>query len=383
MVLVGFGLFSIQTFWGFNFATLPLHLNQLTGSKTLTGLLLSSSGIFGLTVPLVAGAFSDRLRTRWGKRKPLILVGWSLTILLLLVLPHLQTMGAIVPGILVMYASFYTGLAPYFAYMPDITPPEQQGTASGVMFFMGGAGNLIYLYFGAMNWDRSHEAPFALATFMIAAGAAFLLLGTREPAHPSTPERSGWIRQALGNKTVRRFYMAMVFWCSGIWIVSGFFVIAGQELFGLTTRQAIMGYFAFTASMFLFTFPMAVLSNRINPRWITAASLFGFAGCMFGVSFCQVFTTAFGFLLAGGAAFAGIITVGYRFFLTIIPARQRAGFMGGYMACQFGTMLIGPFIGGVLIDTFGVRSLFLGAGAFVLTGLIIFLNMGETDTIFT
>ncbi|HBJ74738.1 MAG TPA: hypothetical protein DDY86_04290, partial [Syntrophaceae bacterium] len=48
--LMGFamGLFAVQTFWGFTWATLPLYLKELTGSNLATGMIISTTGITGL-----------------------------------------------------------------------------------------------------------------------------------------------------------------------------------------------------------------------------------------------------------------------------------------------------------------------------------------------
>ena len=75
--LVGFamGLFAVQTFWGFTWATLPLYLKELTSSNVVTGIILSTTGITGLFFPVLAGWFSDRINTKLGRRRPLIIAG--------------------------------------------------------------------------------------------------------------------------------------------------------------------------------------------------------------------------------------------------------------------------------------------------------------------
>ena len=72
------GLFAVQTFWGFTWATLPLYLKRLTDSNAATGVILSTTGITGLIFPVLAGAVSDRISTRFGRRRPLIVLGWLL-----------------------------------------------------------------------------------------------------------------------------------------------------------------------------------------------------------------------------------------------------------------------------------------------------------------
>ncbi|HQL82962.1 MAG TPA: hypothetical protein PK307_12220, partial [Spirochaetota bacterium] len=80
LVVYSLGLFAIQVFWGFNSSTMPLRLLDLTGSAGLTGIILSSAGIFGAVAPVLAGSVSDRAVTRWGRRIPFIACGWTVTI---------------------------------------------------------------------------------------------------------------------------------------------------------------------------------------------------------------------------------------------------------------------------------------------------------------
>ena len=116
--LVGYSLgqFAVQTFWGFTWATLPLHLKALTRSNAITGIILSTVGITGLIFPILAGAVSDRINTRLGRRKPLIIAGWTVTCIMVLILMHADTLWKILPVIFLAYAGFFFALGPFFRY---------------------------------------------------------------------------------------------------------------------------------------------------------------------------------------------------------------------------------------------------------------------------
>lgn len=372
------GLFAVQTFWGFNFATIPLYLMELTNSEAVTGLIIASAGIFGLLLPVVAGRLSDRIMTPWGRRKPFIFVGWASVTIILFLLPMTNSLTLAIPLILLLYASFFTALGPYFALLPDITPPEQRGTATGTMFFVGGLGMLSYLLFGARLWDTFRAGTFLWAQVSIVLSITVMLLGTREPGTAHQPAGRGkFIRAMRKQRGVIRFYIAMTLWWSGTWMVNSFFVIVARDLFDATTNEAISALFISTLTYVLFALPMGILGDRIGYRRLTICglTLYGF---LFTIApFIGDIRTVYVIMALAGVSFSVILTVAYAFFLRLIPKEMTAGFVGIYMSCQNGSILIGSALGGIFIEYLGYPSLFLGAALFIATSLLVFLRIGE------
>ena len=118
--LAGFamGLFAVQTFWGFTWSTLPLFLKKLAGSNAATGILLSIAGSTGIVLPVLSGALSDRISTRWGRRKPFIAAGWAVVCCVLFCLARVTSLSAAVPLLVLAYAGFFSAMGPYFALLP-------------------------------------------------------------------------------------------------------------------------------------------------------------------------------------------------------------------------------------------------------------------------
>lgn len=54
---------------------LPLLLSRYTSSAALIGLAIGGEGLFALAIPLVVGSLSDRVWTRWGRRRPFMILG--------------------------------------------------------------------------------------------------------------------------------------------------------------------------------------------------------------------------------------------------------------------------------------------------------------------
>src|SRR4051794_40764158 len=54
---------------------LPVVAREFAGSNLIIGLIVGIEGLMALWVPIAAGSWSDRLKTRWGGRLPFLAVG--------------------------------------------------------------------------------------------------------------------------------------------------------------------------------------------------------------------------------------------------------------------------------------------------------------------
>lgn len=200
--LVGFamGLFAVQTFWGFTWATLPLYLKELTSSNAVTGIILSTAGITGLFLPVLAGTLSDRINTPLGRRRPLIIAGWCLACIMVLLLMRIHTLSVALPVIFLAYAGFFFAIGPYFALLPDTVPLPQRSFASGVMFLVGGTGILSYLLFAASLWDSSHTRPFIWVVIAVGVSTALMCFSVKEVKAPGVIHHKGLFEGLAGEK---------------------------------------------------------------------------------------------------------------------------------------------------------------------------------------
>jgi hypothetical protein len=64
----------------------PVLIHDLSG-PVVTGMLIGAEGLVALIVPVLLGGWSDRLRTRWGGRLPLVFAGSVLVAVTLVLLP--------------------------------------------------------------------------------------------------------------------------------------------------------------------------------------------------------------------------------------------------------------------------------------------------------
>ena len=129
---------------------LPLQAELIGGAEfkgTTLGQILAIGALASMIVAPLFGAWSDRVRTRWGRRKPFVVVGTIGNVLGLLALAFIPSApSALVPYILAfIWIELFNNLAtaPYSGLIPDMVAPEQRGSASGWMGLMLMLGNFL------------------------------------------------------------------------------------------------------------------------------------------------------------------------------------------------------------------------------------------------
>jgi len=150
--------FALTALWqSLHTITLPVLLldfvpeaqkNTSLGLLTLSGLLLA------MFVQPLAGAISDRSDFRWGRRRPFILAGGVLAVLLI---PGLGLAGSYA-AVFVVYCLLQvaTNIAqgPFQAFIPELVPVEKHGRASGVKGMLEIAGGISLVYFSSVFMDE-------------------------------------------------------------------------------------------------------------------------------------------------------------------------------------------------------------------------------------
>src|SRR6266849_5320485 len=166
---------ALSAFWfGSDFLWIPLTTVLIQAQvdevvpkdvrNTAIGVALGLGGVLAMTVPPLVGAWSDRLNTRFGRRRPIMVAGTLLTIPGLLILMAANNYPEIIVGYAIIQFFFNAAGAAYAGIIPDVVPAQQIGKASGFLATMtqlgigGGLGvtglighsRSIYLVLGAV-----------------------------------------------------------------------------------------------------------------------------------------------------------------------------------------------------------------------------------------
>jgi MFS family permease len=192
---LSFYWFAVNAHWSAILVfLLPIHAEALSESDSkgwTLGLILFPGALVAMVVAPLFGAWSDRLVTRWGRRRPFLVVGTLGNVIGLVVLSLLPaSQGMLVFYIAVfMWIQLFNNLAtaPYSALIPDVVAPEQRGSASGWMGLMAMLGALAGAGTGfVLKWIGTSGAYLAISAVLIL-GMLGTVLFVREPNSPPMP----------------------------------------------------------------------------------------------------------------------------------------------------------------------------------------------------
>ena len=187
---LGYGMF-----FALNNATLTLFLKNMGAGGVLIGLMGSSHSIEGAVIQPLVGTASDRLRTRWGRRRPFMLLFTPLSALFLLLTPaasHLPVsirLAAVVTTIFLFTICFNVAQDPYMALMPDIMPKPQRGRVTGIWSFIGVIGQATLVLIPPTIVPIPMK--FVLVAIVMLITTLLTCLAVREPELPPEPHKIG------------------------------------------------------------------------------------------------------------------------------------------------------------------------------------------------
>jgi MFS family permease len=193
----------------------PVVLIELTDSPSQVGALIGGEGAFALVVPLLAGAFSDRLPGPPAARRfPFVLVGAPLVVAGLVVLPLTGSLGVAAAAIGAFFVGYYLYYPPYRALTADLLPSRLYPRAQAEQAVLRGAGLGAALLAGGLLLALWAPLPFAIAAATVVATTLVLMPIRRQLLDCGSPERTERVsfRSLLRNGELRTVAFANALW---------------------------------------------------------------------------------------------------------------------------------------------------------------------------
>jgi MFS family permease len=193
-------LLTLNAYWvGISFLWNSLHpiilpavlLNFVPDAKknTWLGILTFLGLIIAMIVQPLAGALSDKWHSRWGRRRPLIVLGTLFDFVFLAILGWAGGLTWLFIGYIGLQFSSNVAHGPLQGLLPDRVPQEQMGTAASLKTFMDMASLIIVsLLAGRLMDSSTRDASLILGVVMsvLLVSAAITVLGTREEPSDSS-----------------------------------------------------------------------------------------------------------------------------------------------------------------------------------------------------
>lgn len=270
--------FGIVIIWGgLNKIILPAMIERLPGGAENLGLLLAITVTVGVIAPIAIqptiGMLSDYTITRWGRRKPYIVIGSLLDVVFLFGLATSQTYVSLVAFYFLLQLSSNFAQGPFQGYVPDLVPAHQVGLASGLMGTMIVLGTIAGVGIATLgvNTGMLFAATMALGTVEVA--TMIVLVGTVNEGAAGPRRTTSWwgvARSAWGTDILRE---SSVLWLLlvrllflGAYASTSLGLAYFRRAHGMTEAEASTTMFIGTGIVGVMTALAAIPGARLSDR---------------------------------------------------------------------------------------------------------------------
>ncbi len=319
--------------------TLALKINSLVGIDRAPNSLALVAGVGSLLAMVgnpVFGRLSDRTTSRWGMRRPWMVVGvigGSIGILIVALAPN-------VPVVLVGWCTaqlfFNAVLAAQVAVLPDQVPAAQRGLVSGVLGVCLPVASVVGTFLVKLFTGSQ------LAMFLVpcAVGGFFILLfaATLQDRRLAAADRPPWsLRELAGTFYVnprRSPDFAWAFASRFMFVLAYAFLVTYQAYYlldhiGSTETEVPGPIFLGTLVPSAFIVVASVVGGRLSDRtgrrkvFVLTASV-GYGVAMFVIALAAGFNGYLVGMALGGLAFGVYVAVDLALVTDVLPDRNDA-----------------------------------------------------------
>ncbi len=275
LFVIGFGFFGVSVLWSLYNTYVPILLEQKFAlDAAAIGFFMSLDNIAALFIQPPVGAWSDRLRTKLGRRLPFILVGAPIAALAFGLVPLANALPVFVACTVTTILAMAFWRTPVVALMPDVTPSRLRSQANGIINFMGGLGLVLGTSIGAMLVKQNQAYPFWFGSFLVLVAAALVLIFVREPKvyenNPNAEKPDMWksLKELFTSKhgDAIRIFLAIFFWFIAYNAIEAFLSLYGINHLGLDESGAGKLITSVGFSFLLFSIPAGFIGAKLGRR---------------------------------------------------------------------------------------------------------------------
>lgn len=275
LFLIGFGFFGVSVLWSLYNTYVPILLEQKFAlDAAAIGFFMSLDNIAALLIQPSVGAWSDRLRTKLGRRLPFILVGAPIAAVAFGLVPLANTLPMFVAFTVTTILAMAFWRTPVVALMPDVTPSRLRSQANGIINFMGGLGLVLGTSIGAMLVRQNQAYPFWFGSLLVVLAAALVLIFVREPKvyadNPNVEKPNMWksLKELISSKhgDAIRIFLAIFFWFIAYNAIEAFLSLYGINHLGLDESGAGKLITSVGFSFLLFSIPAGFIGGKLGRK---------------------------------------------------------------------------------------------------------------------
>lgn len=354
-------------------------------------LLSIPAAIISILIQPTVGSISDYTVSRWGRRKPYIVIGSLLDVVFLAGIATAN--NVLMLGAFVALLTFSTNIArgPFQGYVPDLVPEKQVGLASAMVGLMQILGNVtgFVLVTLAVILGRIELAIAAVALVELATMVAVVArVGEGQP--PKSREGRSWssiLPETWGTDVLKeRSYVwlltSRLFFLMGGAMLVNYILVYLKQTHGLgegaaNTTNLVMLVTIIVANV-LAIVPSAKISDRVGRKPVIYAScVVGFLGVALAALAPSIPVAIVGGALFGASA-GTFLAVDWALMTDIIPKASSGRYMGLSNVATTASTLLAVASGGLVLDAVSVAmgldvgpraAYLLGAAYYVIAAL--------------
>ncbi|MDI3299634.1 MAG: MFS transporter [Bacillota bacterium] len=355
---LGFFWFPSNVLWtGLLLIVLPARVLQLVGSRQATGV-LSWTSVVGVLVAIVAtplaGVLSDRWRSRWGRRRPQMVIGVLASLPFLAAVAYARSVPLFLVGLVGIQLFNNVGQAAYQGLIPDLVAPAQRGEASGFMALYNQAGviagGLLAAFLPATGFTGG-------VTLLLLLGLAVTWAFVREPSSLEEPRRP-WPEELRGffrwGETYRDFwwvfatrFLVMI----GLYVLEQYLYYYLKFVLGMAQpdQTVFLLLLVLSATALVAALGAGLLSDRLGRRRFLVAVAGALQGaCALIFTFSHGLGPIYAAAAVFGLGYGAYQAVDWALVVDTLPGGSPARDMGIWGASTTGPQLVALLAGGLL-----------------------------------
>ncbi len=406
-ILIGLAFMSISAFWQMYDNVVPLILsNSFDLDETITGVIMAADNVLALFLLPIFGSLSDKVKSPIGKRMPFILIGTTLAVILLMILPYAdntRNLFLFIGGLLLVLISMGTYRSPAVALMPDLTPKQLRSKANAVINLMGAVGGVYTLLMistlvGSGDTPNYYPLAISVALFMVICVTILFFTIKENKLHEELKDvleeeiveektaTDDSKKSAKLPKDVMRslvfLLMSVAFWFIAYNAVTTAFSRYATKVWGLENGGYANCLMIATVAAIISYIPIGSIAAKLGRKKtimlgiILLVSCFAVAGffdsynpIIMPIAFCII-----------GFAWAAIGVNSYPMVVEMAAAGDVGKYTGYYYTFSMAAQVVTPILSGWLLENVGYKTLFPYAVTFGILALITMTQVKHGDS---
>ncbi len=378
-LLIGLALvsFSFGTRLGMRYTYLGPLANLYTNSAFLITVILSLGAFLSIFLSPFFGKRSDRTWTKFGRRKPYLMVSVPLVSLFTILIPHSSSYTILIVLVIFEAIAGLIGFSPLFSLIPDNFKAEERGKVNAMFILFIGLGGACAAALGYKLWDINYHLLFyvASAITLVFGVLSFFFIKERPFVDDSLSSKShsfkAYLKEVLGDKRITLYYCGDFFrwFCKNV-IIQMVTLFAANEL-GVSIGLAGQVLLVFNLVKLASALPIGIITDKIDRKLFLQGGTVLMGGALYYGWCSQSFLPLMIAMGLFGISTTITIVCGSSLLMDMFPKSRSGEFLG--MNMVFGSIpaVLSLWISGALIDLFGTYRLIFLIG--IITCIISFI----------